>query len=455
MQFFRYGKVKLRFRPNFLRSDLFAAIFSFSGQSALRLGSSIILTRILRPEAYGVMAALVAISAAVELVADMNVGIFIVRDKNGDQADYLNTAWTIRLCRQAINAAILFLGAPFIANFLFRQPQLVLPLQVYAFSFLIGGFESMAVPLAIRHKRARVVMYMELCASVFATFFTVIYCHFYADFWGLIYGTLLGKAISTVLSHFLDKQYRVRLTFDRSIAEEVLGFSKYTMPSSLLTLTMSQFDKVVFLRLFSLDLLGIYGLAGNIAGSIETLITKISQSVLYPRCAHNFRENRNTSVERYYKENVKLFGIMLVLPPAIGGAAHLIIGTLYPPSFSLSAIVLQALMLRAAFLSLAACSEDLLIAAGEYQVILIGNIWRAASLGFCSFLGFYLHGFLGFIYGVAMSGFAPLVYYFQLQWKKGLMIWHYEVYRILSMAVVAVASSASARAILSTFPHLQ
>ena len=35
------------------------------------------------------------------MLADINVTLFIVRDKNAEQPRYLNTAWTMRLIRAA------------------------------------------------------------------------------------------------------------------------------------------------------------------------------------------------------------------------------------------------------------------------------------------------------------------------------------------------------------------
>src|SRR5262249_28725641 len=149
------------------------------------------------------------------------------------------------------------------------------------------------------------------------------------------------------------------------------------MPSSILTLVLSQFDRAAFLRLFDLQLLGLYGLAGNIASPIEGLISKVSQMVLYPRCAHNFRADPHSFARKYYQENVKLFISILAAPAAVGGAARLIVAVLFDPRYAGAAAVLQAFMVRATLLSFASPAEDMLIATGESRIILIGNIFRA------------------------------------------------------------------------------
>ena len=92
------------------------------------------------------------------------------------------------------------------------------------------------------------------------------------------------------------------------------------MPSSVLTLVLSQFDKAVFLRFFDLRLLGIYGVASNIAGQVESLISRTSEMVVYPRSAHNFRTDPSTFAEKYYTDNIRVFAVTGAMAAAVGGA---------------------------------------------------------------------------------------------------------------------------------------
>ena len=112
---------------------------------------------------------------------------------------------------------------------------------------------------------------------------------------------VISRLTMVVMSYQFFKEARPRLQVYRPAAREMLRFGKFVMPSSMLTLVLSQFDKIVFLRLFDLRLLGVYGLAANVAGPIESLISKISQMVLYPRCAHNFRTDRQSFVEILFR----------------------------------------------------------------------------------------------------------------------------------------------------------
>ncbi len=434
------------------RGDLFATTFTFAMQAVIRLISSLVLTRILLPEAYGIITILVSVLYVIGNIVDTNVTLFIVRDKNADQPRYLNTAWTIRLIRSVLSCAVLFMCAPLIATKIYNLPNLVTPLRVFSAWFLIDGFETMAFPIAIRRKQARLQMYSELAGSVLSATFSIVYCYLYRTFWGIAFSMLVSRLFMTVLSHCFYRELRPRFCIDPAAAREILVYSKFTVPSSLLTLSLNQFDKIVFLRLFDLRLLGLYSLAGNIAGSIETLVTKISQSVLYPRCAHNFRENPNTSTIRYYTENTKLFVGILAMPAIICGAAHLVITLLYDSRYSEAGSVLQALAIRAVLLSLGSPAEDLLISAGQFHVILVGNVLRAVWIVLGSLAGYYYFGFLGFVYGLSLSGLPPLAYYLWLQHSKDMLIVKYELYKVAFVLAVGSTTYVGCTLFLVLFP---
>jgi lipopolysaccharide exporter len=435
-----------------LKGDLFATVLSFGTQIVIKLGASLILTRILRPEAYGIITILMSVTFVIEMIADVNVTLFIIRDKNGEAPRYLNTAWTIAFGRAIVNSVFLFLFAPLISQYVYHTPALTNPLRFISLWFVVAALQSMSFPIAIRRKRSRIIMYSELGATFLSSSFAVIYCYYSRDYWGLIYATLLNRALLTVMTHMYYPELRPRPFFDLAAAREILGFTKFTMPSSLITLALSQFDKIAFLRLFDLSLLGIYGLASNIAAPIESLITKISQAVLYPRCAHDFRTDPDTYWIKYYRDNIKVFASMMIAPAAIGGGARLLIAVLYDSRYATAGPILQALMLKAMLLAIASPAEDLLIATGETQVILVGNIFRAIGMVVASLTGYYFFGFMGFAYGIALSGLPPLIYYLWLQNRKRILIPKYEVYKAAFICGIALLAYAGSSLLMVIWP---
>jgi len=75
------------------------SIGTFGGSQIIRLGSNLILTRLLFPEAFGLMALMQVFILGLEQFADMGITPAIVQSKRGDERAFLNTAWSFQVAR--------------------------------------------------------------------------------------------------------------------------------------------------------------------------------------------------------------------------------------------------------------------------------------------------------------------------------------------------------------------
>ena len=66
---------------------------------SLRFGGNLILTRLLVPEMFGVMAIVTIVMGGLVMFSDIGLLQNIVQSKRGEELDYLNTAWTIQIIR--------------------------------------------------------------------------------------------------------------------------------------------------------------------------------------------------------------------------------------------------------------------------------------------------------------------------------------------------------------------
>ena len=82
-------------------------------------------------------------------------------------------------------------------EYVYHAPELANPLRFISLMFLVAGLQSMSFPIAIRHKRSRIIMYTELVSTFLSSTFAVIYCYYSRDYWGLIYATVLNRALLT------------------------------------------------------------------------------------------------------------------------------------------------------------------------------------------------------------------------------------------------------------------
>ena len=74
----------------------------FGASQILRLSSNLIMTRLLVPEMFGVMALAQVFLYMMTLISDVGINPSIIRSDRGEETRFLNTAWTIQVIRGAI-----------------------------------------------------------------------------------------------------------------------------------------------------------------------------------------------------------------------------------------------------------------------------------------------------------------------------------------------------------------
>jgi lipopolysaccharide exporter len=67
-----------------LKGELFASTFTYGLSALIRLGSSLVLTRLLNPESYGIFGILFSILFMIELMSDVGSVGLLVRHPRGN-----------------------------------------------------------------------------------------------------------------------------------------------------------------------------------------------------------------------------------------------------------------------------------------------------------------------------------------------------------------------------------
>jgi lipopolysaccharide exporter len=422
----------LKQRINF-KGELFASTFTYGASALFRLGSSLVLTRLLTPAAYGIFGILLSLLFIVELVSDVGSAGLLIRHPRGKEAVFVHTIWTIRLIRSLVNFLIMFFGAP-IAAHIYNLPQLTDPLRLLSLMFLLAGGESMSYILAQRDQRARISNYADMIANAAMTVFVIGVAFVIRDHYALIFGALFRRLLITVSSYFFYRDVGVSIAFDREAIREQFKFARFVVPSSILTVVLSQYDKVLLLKFSSLSLVGIYTIAGNVVAPVTGVIVHNARAVLYPRFSAYFRADRTSAKTRYYSENKRLLLVGVIIPAFVAGFGNLFIQLLYDTRYAPAGHILMVLGLGALVSAFLNASENMLVASGKNHFVLAGNaVWLVSAIP-ASFLGYYTFGIEGFLWFNLAARLPSLIYFYYEQRRYGLLDLRYEI-RLLSMSL--------------------
>src|SRR5216684_2221258 len=161
----------MQLRERALRAGLWT-VASYGLDLGIRLVSTLVMTRLLFPAAYGVVAAATAIIVGLGLISDFGVRAVIIQSARGDKDDFLRSAWTFQGSRGIALWAILILicavmRVPLIQRYfpidsVFADPSFPWITSALGISLVIAGFESTTIALNARRLNLKPLVYVDL-----------------------------------------------------------------------------------------------------------------------------------------------------------------------------------------------------------------------------------------------------------------------------------------------------
>lgn len=375
----------------------------------LRLGSNVLIASWLSPAAFALTGLVMAIYFAMEMLSDAGFKAFVLRHEQGSKGDFLATVWTAKLLRGLLLSALLFLSAGVIATF-FSIADLELALQLVCLSFLFTALQPISYISAEREGKVSKVLVIEFYVYVAATLVTVLGVHFTKSVWFLVASPILSEFLKVIVGFVYLGRFGSYLKMNREIMMELLGWAKFILPSSAITLVISQLDKAILGKTLSLTELGLYFIACNLAGAAGAFVINFARRVLEPYLAQQYRENYTEFKTEYYQKRLKT---TLLLGACIGlgmGGGTLFFELFYDDRYEGAAIFLAAMLLVPALGLVTYPAEVCLVLHGKLQATLLANLLRISWLGFSMYPGYMLFGSIGIVLSVATIEILPLFY---------------------------------------------
>ena len=236
---------------------------------AIRLGSTVIVARFLPPQAYGLLGAAMAAVTLMEWLTDFGLVPGLTRSRHGDQADWLDTAWTLNTTRGWALAGVgLALAWPW--SLLVGQPALAPVLAALALRPLVLGLRSPASLVYRRRMNFRAIALEEIAQTACGTSVTLIMAMLYGSVWALVAGTLAGALAVVGTSYWLAPSWP-RLLWHPAAVAELRRFGSGVMLNTMAMALSQNLDRLAGPRVVSLEELGLYAVAANLAAVAEGL----------------------------------------------------------------------------------------------------------------------------------------------------------------------------------------
>lgn len=413
----------------------------------LRAVSSMILTRLLAPEVFGISGVITSLQLTVVLLSDLGFQGFVVRQKDGDRKGFLDTVWTVAVIRSAILTIALALMAVPVSHALGR-PELAPLIAVSSLIFLLDGTASTSLLTALRTRRILRLSGVELAALAVQIVASTALAWAWPTYWAILGGMFIGTTLKSVLSYTVFPDARRAFALERETLREFWAFSRYMTGSSIIFLLITQCDKLVLARFMPLDHFGFYVLAGNLASAPLAFASNYTSRVLLPAYAALWRDGAADMRARFYARRRLPSLLYAVLTGGIIGGAPLIIGVFYDPAYAQTALYMQILCISSLLAMPSNAAHESLIATGRISAYLEANTAKLVWLATMGPLGYLTGGQLGLVLAVGTIELAALAAKWTRLWQVGLLDLRQEAL-FLGAGLAGIGLGAGAHLLLS------
>ncbi|TDF80806.1 oligosaccharide flippase family protein [Pseudomonas sp. H9] len=413
----------------------------------IRLGGNLIVTRLLVPEMFGVMAIATTVSVLLLLLSDVGLRQNIIQSPRGDDPLFLNTLWSVQIIRGFILfflMQLLALASWFTqyielwpAHSTYAAPELPLVLAITGFFAIFNGFQSTKVDVAIRAFQQKRVVLAELITQLFGLVLMLVAGYFTRSIWALVASGLFSTLVFTILSHVMFQGPNNRLQWDPAALREMLNYGRWILLSSAVGVLAMQGDRIWFGGSMSVVELGVYSIAVSMLGTFQSSLQRLAGAVVLPAFSEATRADDKVRLRTLYYNFRLIFDVLSLLTCGfLLTASPLIIGWLYDARYA-GAGNMMAILSLSFFTLRYSLAHQVWLALGLTKYVAMDNIIRVVSLFTLMPLLLAIGGVTYALWGVALHTYTTLFLIFKVNRQLGLVDWKRELVVLPALGVGA------------------
>lgn len=393
----------------------------YGASQAIRLLSNLIMTRLLAPEHFGLMAIINVFLIGLNMFSDIGIGPNIIQSGKGQNRQFLDTIWTLQVLRGlAIGSICVVAGWPL--SLFYSSAELVWIIPVAGISAVVAGFNSTNIFTEYKKLEYRNTAKLEIGTQVLTLAGMLLFAFFSPTIWALVFGAILNALLKMSTSHLMLPGGRNRFCWDQHVLSESIKFGKWIFLSTLISFASNSAGTLVLARFVSMKEVGLYAIAATLAKSVEQLYEQIAGKVLFPLYAKMRNANEPEELVLQKIKRIKIAINLSILPMLFVGVvfSEEVIRFLLDPRYEGSAWIFRAYCLGIVPVVISGIGPFYL-AHGNSRLVMTLSGTRLIIYILAMFAGWSLTGEKGLIYGLAL--FTYFYYFAEAIAQRAYKIW--------------------------------
>lgn len=385
---------------------------AYAVTQVLRLASNLILTRLLFPEAFGLMALVSVVLVGLQMFSDTGIGPSIAQSPRGDEPDFLDTAWTAQVLRGVVLWLVtLGLAGPVAA--LYDAPDLAQLLPAAGLTLLIAGFNPTRIDTANRHLLLGRVTALDLIAQTIGIVAMVALALVLGSVWALVLGAIIGSLAKLVLMHFGLPGRMNRPRWERAAGTEILHFGKWIFLSTACGFLLSQGDKAILGAYLPLEGLGVYNIGYFLASFPVLLAGAVTSRIMIPLYREHPPAASPANHARLRRLRFGISGGVIALLAVLALTGPALVGLLYDDRYAAAGGIVVAIAVVQMPVVIGMTYDQAALAAGDSRHYFLVMALRAGLQTLAFLIGAEVGGLGG---ALAAQGLAAMIAHAAIIW---------------------------------------
>lgn len=278
--------------------------------------TSMVLARLLTPEAFGVVTTLTMIITFAESFTDAGFQKYLVQHEFKDAQDRdesTNVAfWSNLVMSLLIWGVIAIFANPLAA--LVGNPGLGHVLIIACVSIPLAAFSSIQMALYKRDLDFKTLFKVRIVSTLIPLLVTVPLAFWLRSYWALVIGTITVNVVNAVLLTVFSK-WKPRWFYSFAKLKEMFSFTVWSMIEAVSIWLTGYVDVFIVGTMLSQYYLGLYKTSSALVGQIMGLVTSITTPILFSALSR--LQNDEKEFQALFFRFQKLVGL-LVIPLGMG-----------------------------------------------------------------------------------------------------------------------------------------
>lgn len=273
--------------------------------------SSMVLARLLTPDAFGVVTTLAMVISFAEIFTDAGFQKYLVQHDFKDSQDRdesTNVAfWSNLIMSLLIWGIIAIFSAPLAA--LVGNPGLGHVLIIACVSIPLAAFSSIQMALFKRDLDFKTLARVRIISTIIPLVVTVPLAFWLRSYWALVFGTIAVNVVNAVLLTAYSK-WKPRFYYSFDKLKEMFSFTVWSMFEAISIWLTGYVDVFIVGTMLSQYYLGLYKTSSTLVGQIMGLITSITTPILFSALSR--LQNDENEFRRLFFKFQKIVGILVI-----------------------------------------------------------------------------------------------------------------------------------------------